>query len=105
MQTLTGIFFCFLHFLIYRHASIVANLQYCQLGVSTKEMVGEGLDLVVLQAQVGQAGQPRQQVAQRVQAQVVVAKLPGGHFHYYQAQELVLSHLFWAKHLAAFLDF
>ena len=53
-------------------------------------MVGEGLDQVVLQAQVGQLGQLGQQVAQGVQAQVVVAKLPGDSFHYHQAQELVL---------------
>ena len=53
-------------------------------------MVGECLDHVVLQAQVGQLGQLGQQVAQGVQAQVVVAKLPGDSFHYHQAREIVL---------------
>ena len=68
----------------------LGNLQYCQLGIPTEEMVGEGLDHVVLQAQVGQLGQLCQQVAQGVQAQVVVAKLPGDSFHYHQAREIVL---------------
>ena len=53
-------------------------------------MVSEGLDLVVLQPQVGKAGQPSQQGAQGVQAQVVVAKLPGDSFHYYHENSSIL---------------
>ena len=37
-------------------------------------MVSEGVDLVVLQPQVGEAGQLWQQVAHGVKAQVVVTK-------------------------------
>ena len=57
------------------------NLQYGKLGVPLEEIVSEGLDLVVLEPQVGKAWQRTQQVAQRVQAKVVVTKLPGEDYH------------------------
>ena len=45
----------------------------------------------MLEPQVGKAGQRAQQVAQRVQAKVVVTKLPGEEYHEAVAQ------IAWAK--------
>ena len=53
------------------------NLQYGELWVAKEEIVGDGLDQVVLQPEVGKVGQHAQQVAKGVQAEVVVTKLPG----------------------------
>ena len=53
------------------------NLQYGELWVAKEEIVGDGLDHVVLQPEVGKVGQHAQQVAKGVQAEVVVTKLPG----------------------------